>query len=547
MIQSQVFGVDHVSVANSLHNIGNCYRDYGDLDKSVECLTKALRILTLSLGDEHHDVADTSHCLGLSLTARSEFQEAILLFEKALSIRRKQLGVQHISTSSSLFSLGLVFQTIGSWISAIKYCKDALKIQKLILGDNSPITTTTLVCAGRIHYGKGDYENAFKCFRSGFEQGNIRLLRELGLIYNDRGQTDKAVLMFTEVSAHMAEILGVDARDNDLFSSLNALKQQTQEQDLITLADDVMFYGSVLTCLDKLNEALVCYRISNVIYQAKYASIGSDHLSVAENLYRTGFVIEKLQDGDLNEALDILTEALRIRKLHLQPSHPHLAETLFTLAKVHHRLGNSHDAIKILADAIDLRGAIKIVDSDSLLQIGHMQKEYGRYQEALGTFEECLRLKLRCFGTCHSSIAELNFFIGDVMREVGDFDAAESKFKYSLAILDVSKSDLINAADVHFSLGILYTEQEMYTSALASYLKSLQGRKLETSTTKIGMAELLNNIGICYSGMEEYVKAQVYHAEALESLIEELGYDHSDVAFCWHSLGERATLFVQLA
>ena len=133
------------------------------------------------------------------------------------------------------------------------------------------------------------------------------------------------------------------------------------------------------------------------------------------------------------------------------------------------------------------------------------------------------------------------------MREVGDFDAAESKFKYSLAILDVSKSDLINAADVHFSLGILYTEQEMYTSALASYLKSLQGRKLETSTTKIGMAELLNNIGICYSGMEEYVKAQVYHAEALESLIEELGYDHSDVAFCWHSLGERATLFVQLA
>ena len=535
MIQSQIFSVDHVSVANSLHNIGNCYRDYGDLEKSVECLTKALGILTLSLGDEHHDVADTCHCLGLSLTARSEFQDAIPLFERALALRRKQLGTQHISTASSLFNLGVVFQMIGSWTSAIKYCKEALKIQRYILGDNNPITLATLVCSGKIHYGKGDYEQAIKCFTSGYEQGNLRLLRELGLIYNDRGQPDKSILMFTEVAAYMAEILGVDARDDDLFSSLSALKQQTQEQDLITLSDDIMFYGSVLTYLDRFDEALVCFRISSVIYQAKYTS---DHLAVAENLYRTGFVIEKLKDGDLNEALDILTEALRIRKLHLEPSHPDLAETLFTLAQVHHGIGNSRDAMTILAEAIDSRGVNKLGDSDSLLQIGQMQKEYGRYQEALGTFEECLRLKLLTFGACHSSIAELYFFIGDVMREVGDFDAAESKFKESLAILDVSKSDIIGAADVHFSLGILFTEQEMYTNALESYMKSLQGRKLEISTTKIDMAELLNNIGICYSGMKEYVKAQVYHAEALESLIEELGYEHPDVAFCWHSLGE---------
>jgi Tfp pilus assembly protein PilF len=60
------------------------------------------------------------------------------------------------------------------------------------------------------------------------------------------------------------------------------------------------------------------------------------------------------------------------------------------------------------------------------------------------------------------------------------------------------------------------------------------------------MAELLNNIGICYCGMKEYDKAQVYHAEALESLIEELGYDHIDVGFCWHSLGESSLIYFSL-
>ena len=77
-------------------------------------------------------------------------------------------------------------------------------------------------------------------------------------------------------------------------------------------------------------------------------------------------------------------------------------------------------------------------------------------------------------------------------------------------------------------------------------MMSLQGRKLETSTTKIDMAELLNNIGICYFGMKEYLKAQVYHAEALESLSEELGYDHPDVAFCWHSLGKLSNRLIRI-
>lgn len=543
MIQTQIFGVNHVSVANALHNLGNCYRDYGDFNKSEECLTKALGILTLSLGDEHEDVADTCHCLGVTLMARSEFHEAIPLLERALSIRKKQLGLQHVSTASSLYNLALVFQVKGSWVSAIKYCKEALKIQRASLGENNAVTMSTLLCAGRIHYGKGDFENAIRCFRSSFEQGNMMILRELGLVYKDRGEHDKSVLMFTEAAAHMVEILRLDSAGDDLFSSLSARKQQTKEQDLIKLADDIMHFGSVVIHLDRLNDALSCFRVSNAIYQAKY--ISSDHLTIAENLHRTGHVLERISshtsnNEPLTEALEVIAEAVRIRRVHLEPSHPDLAESLFILAKIHHRLGNAHDAAKTLSEAIESRGIMntQFVDYETLLQIGHMQKEYGRYQEALGTFEECLEIKSRLVETRTTSVAELQFFIGDILREIGEFDSSESRFKESLAILEVTKSELINAADVYFSLGILFTEQEKYNLALDSYMQSLQGRKLETSTTKIDMAELLNNIGICYCGMKEYVKAQVYHAEALESLIEELGYDHPDVAFCWHSLGK---------
>jgi tetratricopeptide (TPR) repeat protein len=551
MIQSQIFGVDSVSVANSLHNLGNCYRDYGDFERSVECLTKALGILTLALGEDHEDVADTCHCLGVTMRMRCEFQEAVPLFERALTIRKKKLGPQHISTASSLYNLALVSQMKGDWAHAIKHCKEALRIQRTTLGDNNRVTMNTLECAGRIHYGKHDFENALKCFKSSYDQGNIMLLREIGLIYKDRGELDKATLMFNEAASYMVEVFELDVADQDLFSSLTTRKQHTKEQDLIKLADDIMYYGSVLTLLDKLNEALTCFRLSNMIYQAKY--VVSDHLAIAENMYWTGFVLEKLDSQssgseELNEALDILAESSRIRQLHLEDCHPDLAETLFILAKVHHKLGNEIQALRFLTDAVECRGtkSTQFVDYDSLLQVGQMQKQYGRYQEALRTYEACLDLKLRHVGPRHSSIAELNFFMGDLLREAGDFDLAESKFKESLKVLELTGSCIISVADVYFSVGILYTEQEKFNLALDSFMKSLQGRKLETFTTKVDMAELLNNIGICYCGMKEYDKAQVYHAEALESLIEELGYDHIDVGFCWHSLGESSLIYFSL-
>ena len=78
-------------------------------------------------------------------------------------------------------------------------------------------------------------------------------------------------------------------------------------------------------------------------------------------------------------------------------------------------------------------------------------------------------------------------------------------------------------------------------------MMSLQGRKVETSTTKIDLAELLNNVRICYFGMKEFLKAQLYHTEALESSIEELGYDHPDVVFCWHSIGELSNTLIEVS
>ena len=54
----------------------------------------------------------------------------------------------------------------------------------------------------------------------------------------------------------MADILGLDAAENDIFSSLNTRKQQAEQHDLINLADNVVCYGSVVR-LDDFENAYI--------------------------------------------------------------------------------------------------------------------------------------------------------------------------------------------------------------------------------------------------------------------------------------------------
>lgn len=581
MIQSQIFGADHLSVANSLHNLGNCYRDVGDFDKSADCLSKSLSLSTAAFGDDHEDVADTCHCLAVTMTSRCELDDAIPLFERALAVRRKKLVGQDTNIASSLYNLAVVFQMKGQWNNAMRYCKEALKIQRLSLGDDNPVTSRTLECIGNIHKDKRDFENALDCFSSCVSHGNFKLQREIAVIYQFRGEQEKANEMFFKATLHAWEQLGFpkpkedprkEMESMDITSMLDKRKEATDDKDMLHLGQNIMFLGSVLINLELFDKALECYRFSNIIFQARY---GPDHLTIAENLHQCGFILETLSgspsyQNQLDEAHDLLTEALRIRKLHLVESHPDLEETMLCLGRVHHKLGHRRNALNFLTAAVRARDArlgrrnARLDDADALLQVGQLQQQSGNLRQALSSFEDCLHIRQEFLGQDHPSCGELLFFIGNLLREAGDLDLAQERFQESLIILEKTCADSDEVADVLFSLGVLHTEQKKYSEALDAYVRSLHIRR-SRGASNITVAEILNNIGLTYFETKEYkkvnascnvvilatfliphfaiielsdpIQAQIYHTEALEALTQEVGETHVDVAFCWHSLG----------
>jgi len=550
MIQSQLYGTEHLSVANSLHNLGNCYRDLSDFEKSCDCLTKSLSLLQMHYEDENEIVADSYHCLGLTLVKRCELDEAILHFERALTIRKNKLGSLDLNVASTSYNLAVIHYMKGAWSAAMKYCKEALKIQKMAVGDDNVITINTLECIGRIHMDKGDFEDSMQCFRKCISHDKPKLQRECGVLYRSRGEWFKARRMFINAGQHVAESLGLSPPHSDcldvqqLTAKFGEQKVNTSDRNLLLYAENTMYYGSILLNIDKLEESLECFRFSNIIFQARF---GSDHLTIAENFHYTGYILERISDSiksrrRLEEALELSTEAFRIRTLHLAENHPDLEETLLCLARTHKKLGNVGDSLHFLTRAIKARNnrldnvRASIDDADALIQLGQLQQQSGQYRRALDSLEQSLTIKRRILDKQHPSIGVLLFYIGNLLREVGDLDLAQVKFEEALEIVEQADPDSIETADVLFSLGVLNTEQRKFSAALDAYLGSLQIHKVKCSSKTV-VAEIFNNIGIAYLEMKEFDKSHIYHAEALESLRQELGDDHTDVAFCWHSLG----------
>lgn len=548
MIQTQLHGAEHLSVANSLHNIGNCYRNLSDFEKSAECLTKSMSILQKCFDDENEELADTYHCLALTRMARCELEEATSLFETSLSIWKK-LGSSNLKIATALHNLGLIGQMKGTWSSALANCNDALKMQRIMSGDDDSVMAGTLECMGRIYIDKREFEPALQCFWRCIAQDKQELQLECGIIYRTRGESLKAREMFVNAEQYAARQLGLITSQHgaeelrELSSKFQEMKRDSSDRELLSLAERVMFYGLVLLNLEKFDAALESFRYSNVLFEAKY---GSDHLKIAANLFGIGFVLEKISDSTnsrhrLCEALELLTESFRIRRLHLVKSHPDLEETLLCLGRVHHKLGNISDALNYLTDAVKSRhvrfGSEQLIadDADDLFRVGQLQQQSGKLRQARDSFDQCLYLRRTIAGCQHPSVGEILFYIGNLLREMGELDSALEKFEESLGIAQQIDPESVEVADIMFSLGALYTEQKQFSKALDSYLAALRVQKIKGS--KSALAEILNNIGITYFEMKELDKALIYHEEALVTLRQELGDDHGDVAFCWYSLG----------
>ena len=154
---------------------------------------------------------------------------------------------------------------------------------------------------------------------------------------------------------------------------------------------------------------------------------------------QTKIAVLRVDEAKLQEAEKLAREALGRSKRELPPGHPMIAQATQTLGKVLEESGSYAEAIGVLTEAVRLRSAPPVVQSDlaeSLLELANSHFYAGHYDEAERLNQRLLTMHRELFGARHPLVAEDLINLGAIQQERGQYVKAEEYHRQALAITE---------------------------------------------------------------------------------------------------------------
>lgn len=318
--------------------------------------------------------------------------------------------------------------------------------------------------------------------------------------------------------------------------------------------------------------SLLSFSLQNGVYDIalqEFESILSDLLArFGEKHERVGaalhnVAIANLRAGSLDDAMDAIEEAIKIRSRALGRSHPKVADSLVELGIILLSMEEHTDSLKVFDRALRLRRvehaellAQEDIDENNLKiakvlnNMGCVNYERQFLDEAKQSFEEAVGLQKKVFRNMFNlsvgydtsspgilTMASTMCNLGYVAIEQGDFFGAVrtllTSLKIQKAVLGQSNKLVQSTLD---NLGYASAMQNNFETALGYYTEiwSTQKDSNETNEEKI---HTLRKIVICTARIEDYDKCFLY-LESLEDLQAEIDPDSRDVMLTRKLMGE---------
>ena len=302
----------------SLTILGLAYRDLGRYPESESLHERALEIGESALEPDDPALASSLDNLGLAYSIQSRYAEAEPLHERSLVIREETLGPDHPVLVGSLYPLARVYKNSGRDAEAEQLYRRALAIREQTLAPDHPDVAQSLTVLGLFFKERGRYRDAVPLLERALEINEEALgphpylalsYSVLALVYTELGRFDEAGRLHERALALREELLGPE--HVKVAYSLNNLGWH--------------YWGQ-----GRYDKAETYYRRALYLFEKAF---GSDHQDVANTLTNLGLVDWK--QGQLSEAETSLHRSLVIREQIFGFEHPFVAETLWGLASVY--------------------------------------------------------------------------------------------------------------------------------------------------------------------------------------------------------------------
>ncbi|HJR58901.1 MAG TPA: tetratricopeptide repeat protein [Vicinamibacterales bacterium] len=365
---------------------------------AVHYVDHAARLVQSEMAGQPRSQARLLTTVGRLYNALGYYQRSIDVLEEALALRRANFGAESIELAETLEWLGQSHHYLGRYDEAESTVRQALGIRRLRLGSGNPDTLRTalelgdlLHTRGRLHDGEQVLREAVAALRAAALTTRVedlghdslpRALRDLANVLRDRGALEESAALYREAISIFRELHG-----------------EPNQQ----VATSQIYYSRLLIMATRFEAAEAALAQAIPALRRIY---DGDHALVGMALREFGYL--RTEQGRLDEAEALLSEAQRVQQKWLGRTHPMVPRTRAHQAELARRRGRTSDAVQLARQTLEEFDRLGMSEHPSAIDA---RATLGEALIALGRHDAAARELER-----GGSSAERQFVSGDPRR-----------------------------------------------------------------------------------------------------------------------------------
>jgi len=347
-IRKKLFDKNHLSVANSLNDLGELYRHRGEYHKPELLYQKALSIRLKKLGKQHALTAEIYKNLGELYHDRGEYLKAEQFYNKAIGIlniskntenKKNELALAEVKTW-----LAMLYQEQDMLVEAEVLYQLGLAARYRLLGQSHPETLDSVMGLASLYISKGDYELSMSLVlmaKHFLDKSNFNLhpdyaraLGLLALIYDYYGENKKAEDNYSQVLQIYLRVYGKHnimtayvysdlgwlflskknyKKSREYFNKALRIRVNTLSTEHQEVADSKKDLANVAMRQGQAQQAEAFLLESLSIYGNTLGENSITKSSVLNQLVKLNW-----QRGKMQRAVDFMAQAEKIQELEIQ-------------------------------------------------------------------------------------------------------------------------------------------------------------------------------------------------------------------------------------
>ncbi len=333
-LREQLFGPEHLDVAESLFTLGRMKRLQSEHEAAQPLLERAVKIRERHGGPEDPLLAEALNELGSVLWLLGRYDEARAHLERAVAIEEKAGGPQLARWLTNLSNLDYA---VGDFDSAQRLLERALEIGIRTEGRAGYLVSVTILNLGSLMREQEDYPRA-----------QVLLEQALEIAEQLYGTEHQALVFNWGELGELYLAMGDHARAREFLTRSITVGERILGREHLGLARPLTYSGRLLLAEGRPREALPLFERA-LRMREKAAALDRD---VAENLVEIAGVKQSL--GDSGEAERLLRRALAMQRDALVPGHRALVPTLTALGELIAARNREAEALPLLEESVQI-------------------------------------------------------------------------------------------------------------------------------------------------------------------------------------------------